>query len=107
MYGGGDYLKDYMYVEDVCMALDTLMVWSRPNQIYNVGTGVSRTFREVIEYCKERVGSESPLIDVPFPAEQEYLQIKNFTMNTDKLDSLGFIPKLSIDQGLDLMCDLY
>lgn len=107
LYGGGDYLKDYMYVEDVCRALDTLMVWSTPNQIYNVGTGVTRTFREVIEYCKEKVGSESPLVDVPFPDEQEYLQIKNFTMNIDKLESFGFIPKLSIDQGLDLMCDLY
>ena len=107
LYGGGDYLKDYMYVEDVCTALDTLMVWSAPNQIYNVGSGVSRTFREIIEYCKDRVGSTSEVIDVPFPDEQQYLQIKNMTINVDKLENYGFVPKLDIDTGLDMMCEVY
>mgnify|MGYP003123979547 FL=1 len=107
LYGGGDYLKDYMYVEDVCRAIDTLMVFGSPNQIYNVGSGVSRTFREIIEYCKDKVGSTSDIIDVPFPDEQQYLQIKNMTINVDKLESHAFVPQLDIDTGLDMMCKVY
>ena len=107
MYGGGDYQKDYMHIDDVCRAMDELMVNGDKNEIYNIGTGVSRSSREIIEYCKEKVGSTSEIIDVPFPDDQDYLQIKNFTMNVDKLNAIGFVPKLDIDTGLDMMCEVY
>lgn len=107
LYEGGDYQKDYMYVDDVCRAMDELMVVGKTNEIYNIATGVSRSFREIIEYCKEKVDSKSEIVDIPFPEDQDYLQIKNFTMDVDKLSSLGFVPKLDIDTGLDMMCKVY
>ena len=61
MYGGGDYQKDYMYVDDV-WNMDELMVNGDKNEIYNIGTGVSRSFREIIEYCKDKVGSTVRLL---------------------------------------------
>ena len=91
----------------MCRAMDELMANGDKNEIYNIGTGVSRSFREIIEYCKEKVGSTSEIIDVPFPDDQDYLQIKNFTMNVDKLNAIGFVPKLDIDTGLDMMCEVY
>ena len=107
LYDGGDYLKDYMWVEDVCRAINLLMNEAGPNEIYNVGTGTSRTFREIIEYAKDKVGSKSEIIDVPMPWDQKYLQIKNFTMNVDKLMDKGFVPELDIDRGLDMMIEVY
>jgi len=107
LYDGGYYLKDYMHVEDVCRALDTLMVFGETNKIYNIGSGVSQSFKEIIEYCKELVGSKSDIIDVPFPKDQEFLQIKNMTVNVDRLESYGFVPRMLLDQSLDIMCDIY
>lgn len=107
LFGGGNYLKDYIYVDDVCKAMNLLMNESDTDQIYNIGTGFSISFRDVIEKCKNILGSKSELIDVPFSDKQEYLQVKNFTMNVDKLNSYGFSPELDIIQGLNIMCDLY
>jgi nucleoside-diphosphate-sugar epimerase len=107
LFDGGNFLKDYIHVDDVCRAMNLLMEKSETNKIYNIGTGESRSFREVIEYAKQRVGSESELIDVEMPEDQKYLQIKNFTMNVDELYSYGFVPQLDIDRGLDMMCEVY
>lgn len=107
LYDGGDFVKDYMWVDDVCRAMRLLMDVSDTNQIYNVGTGTSRSFREIIEYAKNKVGSKSELKDVSMPGDQKYIQIKNFTMNVEKLESFGFVPELDIDAGLDMMCEVY
>ena len=107
LYDGGDFVKDYMWVDDVCRAMKLLMDESDTNQIYNVGTGYSRSFREIIEYAKKKVKSDSKIESVPMPWDQKYLQIKNFTMNVDKLMSFGFVPELDIDAGLDMMIKVY
>ena len=107
LYDGGDYVKDYMWVDDVCRAMKLLIDESDTNQIYNIGTGVSRSFREVIEYAKDYVGSNSELISAEMPEDQKYLQIKNFTMNVDKLSSYGHVPNLTIDTGVEMMCKAY
>ncbi len=107
LYDGGNYVKDYMHVEDVCSAMNLLMETSFTNNIYNIGTGVSRSFREVIEYAKDYVGSNSELISTEMPEEQKYLQIKNFTMNVDKLSFYGHVPNLTIDTGVEMMCKAY
>ena len=107
LYEGGYYLKDYMYVDDVCVSMNTLMESSNTNEIYNIGTGISCSFREIIDYCKEKVGSQSKILDVPFPKDQEFLQIKNMTLNVDKLKLHDFTSKLLITQGLDEMCRVY
>jgi len=107
LYDGGDFLKDYMFVDDICRAMDHLMVWSNTNEIYNIGTGRSRSFKDIIEYCKEKTGSNSNILSRSFPEKQEYLQIKNMTLNTDKLKSSGFLPHSSFDECLDEMCEIY
>ena len=107
LYDGGNYVKDYMHVEDVCSAMNLLMDESDTNNIYNIGTGVSRSFREVIEFAKDYVGSKSELISTEMPEDQKYLQIKNFTMNVDKLSFYGHVPNLTIDTGVEMMCKAY
>ena len=107
LFDGGNFLKDYIFVEDVCEAIKLLMDCGEVNQIYNIATGKSKSFRDVILSAKNIVGSDSKIVDVEMPKEQEYLQIKNMTLDTTKLFSLGFIPKISFDEGLSEMCRIY
>ena len=107
LYDGGDYYKDYISVQDVCRAMSLLMEESDTNQIYNIGTGTSRSFREIIEYVRIKVKSKSDIQEVPIPWDQRCLQIKNATMNVEKLMSYGFVPELDIDAGVDMMCKVY
>ena len=40
------------------------------------------------------------------PENQKYIQVKNMTLNTDKLQSLGFACEMSFSQGLQTLCDV-
>jgi len=107
LYNGGNFLKDYIFVEDVCRSIKLLMKSGEINQIYNIATGKSKSFREVILTAREIVGSDSEIIDIEIPKNQEYIQIKNMTLNTDKLMSFGFFPTVDFDEGIHEMCRVY
>lgn len=104
LYGGGEFLKDYMIVEDICRAIKLILECESVNQVYNIASGTSMIFKDIIQSAKDILGSQSNLIATPFPEEQEYIQIKNMTMNTDKLRSLEFKPKMSLERGLQILC---
>lgn len=106
LYDGGDYLKDYMFVDDICRAIDHLMVWSKPNEIYNIASGSSQSFRSIITTARDILDSKSELIDVSMPDDQKYIQVKNMTLNTEKLQSLKFDCEMSFYQGLQTLCDV-
>ena len=107
LFDGGNFLKDYIFVEDVCDAIKLLIDYGEINQVYNIATGKSKSFRDVILSAKNVIGSDSKIIDVEIPKEQQYLQIKNMTLDATKLFSLGFVPKISFDEGLSEMCRIY
>lgn len=104
LYGGGRYLKDYMCVNDVCRAVKLILEKGNINEIYNISAGTPKYFRDIIEDAKDILKSTSNIIDAPFPKEQEHIQVKNMTLNNDKLISLGFSPSITFDEGLKNLC---
>ena len=107
LYDGGNFLKDYIFVDDVCRAIKLLIDSGEVNQIYNIATGKSRTFRDVILTAKNIIGSDSNLIEVETPSDQKYIQIKNMTLNIDKLKMFRYMPTVDFDKGLNEMCKIY
>lgn len=106
LYDGGNYLKDYIHVDDVCKSIKLILEKGNINEIYNISTGTSKCFRDVIKTARNIVESESNLIDVEIPQEQKYIQVKNMTLNNDKLKSLGFTPSINFEEGLKNLCDM-
>lgn len=106
LFDGGDYLKDYMSVNDVCRAIDLVIEKGEVNEIYNIASGTSQSFRSIITTARNILGSKSELIDVPMPENQKHIQVKNMTLNTEKLRDLGFSCEMSFYQGLQTLCDV-
>lgn len=59
------YMRDFIWVEDVidCMLMD------RPSGIYDLGTGVSRSFERVAEIIAEKYHAK--ILYIPFPKHLE------------------------------------
>ena len=106
LYGGGEFLKDYMFVEDICRAIKSILERGSVNEVYNIASGTSMTFKDIIQSAKDIVGSQSNLITIPFPKDQEYIQIKNMTLNIDKLKNLEFHNLMNFDYGLKKLCGI-
>ena len=101
LYDGGNFLKDYMYVEDICRAIRIIIQKGEINQIYNVSSGSPVLFKNIIIDAKEILKSKSNLIDTPFPEDQEFIQVKNYTLNNNKTKSLENFSFMSFDEGLE------
>jgi nucleoside-diphosphate-sugar epimerase len=104
LYDNGKYYKDYMHVEDVARAIKTVLDNGEVNTIYNIGTGHTRLYREIIYMARDLVSSKSNIVPVDTPDFYKKVQAKNFTLNVDKLYSLGFRHKISIEEGLRCLC---
>jgi nucleoside-diphosphate-sugar epimerase len=105
LYGGGKFLKDYMFVDDVCRAIRVVLEKGNQNEIYNIASGTSMLFVDIIQRAKDMIQSKSSLISISFPKEQEYLQIKNMSLNIDKLNGLGFNCNIDLETGLHILCN--
>ena len=98
LYDNGKYYKDYMHVEDVARAIKTVLDKGEVNTIYNIGTGHTRLYREIIYMAKDMLSSESKIVPVDTPDFYKKVQAKNFTLNVDKLYSLGFRHNISVEE---------
>jgi nucleoside-diphosphate-sugar epimerase len=93
-----------MYVEDICKAIKLILDNGKLNEIYNISSGVSLSFREIIETAKDLTKSQSNIIDIPFLDNQKFIQVKNMTLNNNKLSSLGFSCSMNLNKGLQILC---
>lgn len=101
----GDNYRNYLNVEDVCIAIDLIMKKAETNQIYNIGDNTSTKLIDIIDYCKNKLSSKSTIRTIEIPKFHQQVQTKNFWMDTTKLQSLGFKPKYSLEETLNKLCE--
>lgn len=106
LYDNGMQLRDYMHVTDVCRALKLVMDSGNVNEIYNIASGTALPFKEIIEMVKKNLGSKSELLSIDTPKFNQIAQAKNFALNVDKLKSLGFEQRISLQNGLQSLCKM-
>jgi len=106
LYDGGNFLKDYMFVEDICKSIKLIIDSGNINEVYNISSGESLSFRKIIENAKSIINSSSEIIDLLIPPDQEFIQVKNMTLNNDKLKSLGFSCDTNFNDGLQIICEM-
>ena len=62
VYGKGENVRDWLYVEDHCRAIDLVMRSGRPGEVYNVGGHNERTNLQVVKAILKELGKPERLI---------------------------------------------
>lgn len=106
VYGDGKNVRDWLYVEDHCEAIATVLRRGRPGETYNIGgwnekpnieivqmicdlvdeaaPGIGRSRRELITYVKDRPGHD-----------------RRYAMDARKIErELGWKPKATFEAGI-------
>lgn len=113
IYGKGDNIRDWLWVEDHASAIDTIFHNGRIGESYNVGGLNEWTNLELIrllcqlmdEKLKREKGSSEKLIT--FVADRAGHD-KRYAINANKLATeLGWKPSVSFEEGLDLTINWY
>ncbi len=101
LYEGGSHLRDFIYVDDACRAIDLCIKNSLPNQIINIGTGTPTSILDAMLYVKKSLNSTSKFNTIDTPEFHKLVQIENMYLDVSKLKSLNFEPLYDIKKGLN------
>ena len=98
IYGDGNQTRDFTYVKDVVDACLLLMNSDIEHNIFNVGTGTSYSFNDVIEILNEKLKTDIKPTYIEMP-------IKNYVGHTladiTEIKRLGYRPKYTLEKGID------
>ena len=98
----GEQARDFIYVEDVAKVILFFMNHRKDSGIYNVGTGVARTYLSLTKavFNSMKVAENVGYMDTPEDLQGKY---QYFTCaNIQKLRSIGYSePFYSLEDGID------
>jgi dTDP-glucose 4,6-dehydratase len=95
LYDGGEFVRDYIHVNDLCKAVHIVMESGQVNEIYNIGNGVPTRFADIVQDVLE-LGSTSEVKNIQTADLHKNVQVKNIYMDTEKLKKLGYTPEHNI-----------
>jgi len=118
IYGNGEYLRDYIYIDDVVNAFlhasvmnyDTLI--KKNNNILNVASGEGTSVKEVFSLISNEVekitGIRGTIKNVSWPEGVNEIEKRNYIASIELLKSLtGWKPSVSLEQGIHLLVKHY
>jgi dTDP-glucose 4,6-dehydratase len=105
IYGDGQQIRDWLYVEDCCRAIVSVLEGGLAGEIYNVSGGLEYTNLAVIEAVLDRLGASLAQVD---HARDRPGHARRLVLDSRKIKSqLGWMPTHSLDQGITATVDWY
>ncbi len=98
VYGDGQQVRDWIFVEDACAGLLAILEEGQPGEIYNLGGGNQRTNLEVTQFILNELKKPKRLIK--FVADRPGHD-RRYALDSGKLKKqLGFEPAADFENGL-------
>jgi len=98
LYKDGSAVRDYIYVDDHCRAIDLVLHEAPVGDVYNVGTGTETTGLQVAEAVLEMMRKPRSLIE--FVADRPGHDYR-YAMDITKITALGWEPQVTFAEGLE------
>ncbi|MCM2315938.1 MAG: dTDP-glucose 4,6-dehydratase [Thermoanaerobaculia bacterium] len=104
LYGDGKNVRDWLYVEDHCAAVDFLVEHGQKGEIYNIGGGNEIENIEITHRILELTGKPKSLIK---PVADRQGHDRRYSLDTTKLEKLGFRTKATFEEAIVRTVDWY
>ena len=103
LWGDGSAMREFLYVDDLAEAAFKCMLRYDSEDIINVGTGKDITIKDLAETIADVVGFKGEVVwDTSKPNGTP-----RKVLNVDKIESLGWEPKVSLREGIKKTYELY
>ena len=98
VYGKGENIRDWLYVEDHCAAIDLVMRKGREGEVYNVGGHNERSNLEVVKTILRELHKPESLIR--FVTDRPGHDMRYAIDPTKMHKELGWLPKTPFEVGI-------
>lgn len=111
IYGDGLNVRDWLYVEDHCKAIDMVMQAGKPGQVYNVGGHNERTniaiVKKIIAILHNKVSAEITEDLISYVQDRKGHD-RRYGIAPDKIKKdLGWYPETDFETGIEKTIDWY
>jgi dTDP-glucose 4,6-dehydratase len=104
VYGTGKNVRDWLYVEDNCEAIDVTMHKGKSGEIYNVGANQELKNIQVVKTILELTDKPKSLIRF---VEDRLGHDLRYSLQTEKIQKLGWKPKTKFEAGIEKTVQWY
>lgn len=105
VYGTGENVRDWLYVEDHCRAIDMIIHDGKVGEVYNIGGHNEKTNLDVVKTILKHIGKPESLIT--FVGDRKGHDLR-YAINPEKISNeLGWLPDTKFDDGIKKTIDWY
>lgn len=98
VYGDGLNIRDWLYVEDHCSAIDLVIQQGKPGEVYNIGGNNERTNLHIVRTILEELGKPESLIT---HVQDRPGHDRRYGIDPAKITrELGWKPKYDFESGI-------
>lgn len=104
LYGDGMNVRDWIYVQDNCEAIDFIFHNGEIGEIYNIGGNNQRTNLEITKLVLDLMGKDENYIK--YVADRPGHD-RRYSVDSTKISELGWMPKFNFEEGMKTTVDWY
>lgn len=105
VYGTGENVRDWLYVEDHCRAIDMILENGNVGEVYNIGGHNERSNLDVVKTILKQLGKPESLIT--FVGDRKGHDLR-YAIDPSKIHGeLGWLPETKFDDGIRQTIDWY
>lgn len=103
VFGNVDNVRDYVHLDDVCRAFLSAVDEPAPFELYNIGSGIGTSVREVIEILRRVTGCDLRIERDEIPGDASRLP-RWIVLDTSKAErAFGWRAEVGIEEGIRAM----
>lgn len=105
VYGDGSNIRDWLYVEDHCSAIDLVIHKGVLGEVYNIGGNNERTNIQIVKTIIEKLGKDEELITY---VQDRLGHDRRYGIDATKItEELGWQPKHDFETGIKETIEWY
>lgn len=105
VYGTGENVRDWLYVEDHCRAIDMILENGKVGEVYNIGGHNERSNLDVVKTILKQLRKPESLIT--FVGDRKGHDLR-YAIDPSKIHGeLGWLPETKFDDGIRQTIDWY
>ena len=97
LYGDGKNVRDWIYVEDNCRAIDLVGRKGKVGEVYNIGAGDEKTNIEIARKIVKLTGADPSLLTL---VSDRPGHDRRYSVATRKIKALGWSKKTTYSEGM-------
>jgi dTDP-glucose 4,6-dehydratase len=98
VYGDGLNIRDWLFVEDHCSAINAVLAKGTPGRVYNIGGNNEKTNIEIVKLLLAEIGKPQSLITY---VNDRLGHDRRYAIDASRIkNEIGWVPSMQFKEGL-------